>query len=161
MIWQSWFLSFFDVRASKWAQNDPQAKKQLQILKAQVMSFPMIYDMSRYEKVDFLMYELQNGFRMALRVRMYWILYLDRCWYAGGQFVTNLNWITETSVWPTFSLSTLHVICQCLKFLQLTLLTWSNMYKHDHKWPYMTIHDYTWPYIHDHIYYTFGKSWKC
>ena len=30
------------------------------------MSFPMIYIMSRYEKVDFLMYELQNGFRMAL-----------------------------------------------------------------------------------------------
>ena len=27
-------LSFFDVRASKWSQNDPQAKKQLQILKA-------------------------------------------------------------------------------------------------------------------------------
>ena len=26
----------------------------------------MIYIMSRYEKVDFLMYELQNGFRMAL-----------------------------------------------------------------------------------------------
>ena len=27
----------------------------------------MIYIMSRYEKVDFLMYELQNGFRMALK----------------------------------------------------------------------------------------------
>ena len=37
------FLSFFDVRASKWVQNDPQAQKQLQILKAQVMSFPTIY----------------------------------------------------------------------------------------------------------------------
>ena len=36
----------FDVRASKWAQNDPQAQKQLQILKAQVISFPMIYIMS-------------------------------------------------------------------------------------------------------------------
>ena len=60
-------MSFFDVRASKWAQNDPQAPKQLQILKAQVMSFPMIYIMSIYEKVDFLMYELQNGFRTALK----------------------------------------------------------------------------------------------
>ena len=49
------FLSFFDVQASKWAQNDPQAKKQLQILKAQDMTFPMIYNMSRYEKADFLM----------------------------------------------------------------------------------------------------------
>ena len=48
------FMTFFYVRASKWVQNDPQAQKQLQILKAQVMSFPMIYNMSWYEKVDFL-----------------------------------------------------------------------------------------------------------
>ena len=41
-------------QASKWGQNDPQAQKQLQILKAQVMSFPIIYSMSIYEKVDFL-----------------------------------------------------------------------------------------------------------
>ena len=40
------FLSFLDVRASKWVQNDPQAQKQFHILKAQVMSFPMIYNMS-------------------------------------------------------------------------------------------------------------------
>ena len=41
-------------RASKWVQNDPQAQKQLQILKAQVMSFSKIYIMLIYEKVDFL-----------------------------------------------------------------------------------------------------------
>ena len=43
------FLSFFDAQASKRLQNgpdDPQAQKQLQIFKAQVMSFPMIYNMS-------------------------------------------------------------------------------------------------------------------
>ena len=46
------------------------------------------------------MYELQNGFRMALRVRMYWILFLNRFWYAGGQSVTNLNWWSDSpSVW--------------------------------------------------------------
>ena len=40
--------------ASKWAQNDPQARKQLQILKAYTFTFPMIYSKSIYEKVDFL-----------------------------------------------------------------------------------------------------------
>ena len=50
-------LSFFDVRASKWLQNDPQAQKHLQILKAQVISFPMIYNMSRYKKVDKKVYK--------------------------------------------------------------------------------------------------------
>ena len=67
MIWKSGFLPIVYVRASKWVQNDPQAQKQLQILKAHTFTFPMIYIMSRYEKVDFLMYELQNGFRMALK----------------------------------------------------------------------------------------------
>ena len=40
------FLSFFDVRASKWVQNESQAQKQLQILKEQNFTFPMIYNMS-------------------------------------------------------------------------------------------------------------------
>ena len=55
-------------RASKWGQNDPQAQKQLQILKAHTFTFPMIYSKSIYEKVDFLlflMYELQNGFKIG------------------------------------------------------------------------------------------------
>ena len=62
------FFSFFDVRASKWVQNDPQVQKQLQILKAYPFTFPMIYSKSLYEKVDFLsflMYKLQNGLKMT------------------------------------------------------------------------------------------------
>ena len=58
----------FDVRASKWAQNDPQAQKQLQILKGHTFTFPMIYSKSIYEKVDFMSFFdvraskwLQNG----------------------------------------------------------------------------------------------------
>ena len=43
------FLSFCDVRASKWTQNDPQAQKQLQILKAHTFTFPMTYSKSIYE----------------------------------------------------------------------------------------------------------------
>ena len=50
----------FDERASKWVQNDPQAYKHLQILKAQVMSFQMIYNMHNYENVDFWMHMLQK-----------------------------------------------------------------------------------------------------
>ena len=51
-----WTLTFDDLsRASKWGQNEPKAQKQLQILKAQVMSFPMIYNMSwLYTSVFFL-----------------------------------------------------------------------------------------------------------
>ena len=80
--------------------------------------------------VIFLIYELQNGFRMFLRVKMCWILHLNRCWYAGGQFVTNSNWITETSVWPTFSLSThwqlsVWPICHCqVVLVQLVITTY-------------------------------------
>ena len=47
------FVIFY-VQASKWDQNDLQAQKQLQILKAQAFSFPMIYIMSGYEKIDFM-----------------------------------------------------------------------------------------------------------
>ena len=36
--------------ASEW----PRAQKKLQILKAQAFSFPMIYNMSRCEKIDFM-----------------------------------------------------------------------------------------------------------
>ena len=39
-------FAIFDVRASKWVQNDTQAQKQLQILKALAMNFPMTYNMS-------------------------------------------------------------------------------------------------------------------
>ena len=46
-------MTFFDVRALKWPQNGPEPKK-LQILKAQAFSFPMIYIMSGYEKIDFM-----------------------------------------------------------------------------------------------------------
>ena len=84
------------------------------------------YDMKKLFFCHFLTYEVQNGFRMALRVRMYWILHLNRCWYAGGQFVTYLNWITETSVWSSFSLSTVsdwrHVICLGSKSPHIALL---------------------------------------
>ena len=65
-------MTFFDVRASKWAQNDPKPQKQLQILKAHTFTFPMIYSKSIYEKVDFLsflMYELQNGLKMILKAK--------------------------------------------------------------------------------------------
>ena len=48
------FLSFFDVRASKWVQNGPQAQKQLQILKAHTFTFPMTYSKSGYENIDFM-----------------------------------------------------------------------------------------------------------
>ena len=44
------FLTFFDVRALKWAQNGPEPKKRLQILKAQAFRFPVIYIMSGYKK---------------------------------------------------------------------------------------------------------------
>ena len=50
--------------ASEW----PRAQKKLQILKAQAFSFPMIYIMSGYEKIDFMTFFdvralkwLQNG----------------------------------------------------------------------------------------------------
>ena len=53
---------------SKWLLNDLQAQKQLQILKAQAFSFPMIYIMSECEKIDFMAFFdvralkwLQNG----------------------------------------------------------------------------------------------------
>ena len=64
------FLSFFDVQASKWVQNDPQAQKQLHILKPHTFTFSMIYSKSINEKIvflSFLMYELQNGFRITLK----------------------------------------------------------------------------------------------
>ena len=60
----TWPLMTFDL------QNELEALQQWQSLKAQVMSFPMIYNMSWYEKVDFLSffkYELQNGFKMTLK----------------------------------------------------------------------------------------------
>ena len=50
--------------ASEWSR----AQKKLQILKAQAFSFPMIYIMSGYEKIDFMTFFdvralkwLQNG----------------------------------------------------------------------------------------------------
>ena len=46
-------MIFFDVHALKWSQNGPEPKK-IQILKAQAFSFPMIYIMSGYEKIDFM-----------------------------------------------------------------------------------------------------------
>ena len=47
-------MIFFDVRALKWSQNGPEPKKKIQILKAQAFSFPMVYVMSGYEKIDFM-----------------------------------------------------------------------------------------------------------
>ena len=66
----SFLIFMYDVRASKWAQNDPQAKKQLQLLKAHTFTFPMIFIASQYMKkliLSFFMYELKNGLKMTLK----------------------------------------------------------------------------------------------
>ena len=70
IIWKSWLFVIFRVRASKMGLRRPSILNFFYILKAQVMSFLMIYNMLCYEKVDFLsffMYELQNGLKMSFK----------------------------------------------------------------------------------------------
>ena len=53
--------------------NDPHAQKQLQILKPQVMSFPMIYIMLIYEKVDFLSFPVFcTSLHLSSKVLVFW-----------------------------------------------------------------------------------------
>jgi len=67
-IWKNWFYDIFWCTSSKMASEWSWAQKKLQILKAKAFSFPMIYNMSGYEKIDFMSFFdvralkwLQNG----------------------------------------------------------------------------------------------------
>ena len=69
----------FDVQASKWVQNDPQAYKQLQILKAQAFSFPKIYNTSFHFILFYVIL-----FYVILFYLFYFILFIFVVFIWGG-----------------------------------------------------------------------------
>ena len=83
----------------------------------------MVYIISIYEKVffcHFLMHKLQNGIRMVLRVRMYWILYhctsLHLNCHPSQSLIMHLNYHPSQSLIMHF----MHLIAPHCTSLHLT-----------------------------------------